>query len=43
MSIRVLFVGILLVTIIGLDPALPAHAAQRCFVETNQCMDGRIA
>jgi hypothetical protein len=30
-------------TIIGLQPALPAHAAQRCFVETNQCMDGRIA
>jgi hypothetical protein len=35
---------ILLALLLGLElqPAIPTHAAQRCFSETNQCIDGRI-
>ena len=38
-------VGFLLVLglLIGVQPKQSAKAAQRCFTETNQCMDGRIA
>ncbi len=38
-------VGFLLVLglLIGIQPKQAAKAAQRCFTETNQCMDGRIA
>jgi hypothetical protein len=34
---------ILIATTIGIFEPKRASAAQRCFVETNQCMDGRIA
>jgi len=34
---------ILIATTIGIFEPNRASAAQRCFVETNQCMDGRIA
>jgi hypothetical protein len=34
---------ILIATTIGIFQPKRASAAQRCFVETNQCMDGRIA
>ncbi|MFN7470687.1 MAG: class F sortase, partial [Roseiflexaceae bacterium] len=43
MNTRLFVICVLLVSIFGFAPALPARAAQRCFVETNQCMDGRIA
>ena len=43
MNMRLIVVSVVLLTIVGLQPAKTATAAQRCFVETNQCMDGRIA
>jgi hypothetical protein len=43
MRLRLMVFGVLLLAAIGLQPARPVAAAQRCFTETNQCMDGRIA
>lgn len=39
---RLLFLAVVLATI-GSSPLQPARAAQRCFAETSQCIDGRIA
>jgi hypothetical protein len=43
MRIRVLLVLLGLLSFVILSPAPSSYAAQRCFTETNQCMDGRIA
>jgi hypothetical protein len=42
MSIRNGIILLALLLGLGLQPAVPTHAAQRCFSETNQCIDGRI-
>ena len=42
MSIRNGIILIALLLGLGLQPAIPTQAAQRCFSETNQCIDGRI-
>lgn len=42
MSIRMLTIFAALMLALGLQPAVPTQAAQRCFSETNQCIDGRI-
>ena len=42
MPTRILMVFAALMLAIGLQPAIPTQAAQRCFSETNQCIDGRI-
>jgi hypothetical protein len=39
MIVFVIMLGLL----VGMQPKHTAKAAQRCFTETNQCMDGRIA
>lgn len=37
------FLGLLILSFaVFIQPAQPTHAAQRCFSETNQCIDGRI-
>jgi hypothetical protein len=43
MRSRVLLVFLGILSFVILSPAPSSHAAQRCFTETNQCMDGRIA
>ena len=43
MRIRVLLVLLGILSFVILSPAPSSYAAQRCFTETNQCMDGRIA
>ena len=43
MRLRVLLVFLGVLSFVITAPASPSHAAQRCFTETNQCMDGRIA
>ena len=43
MRLRVLLVILGVLSFVITAPASPSHAAQRCFTETNQCMDGRIA
>ncbi len=42
-SVMLATLAILMATTIGIFQPKQASAAQRCFVETNQCMDGRIA
>jgi hypothetical protein len=42
MSTRILMLLAALVLAFGLQPAQRTHAAQRCFSETHQCIDGRI-
>ncbi len=42
MRTRILIALIACLMAITLQPAQPTHAAQRCFSETNQCIDGRI-
>ncbi|MCE2853734.1 MAG: DUF4352 domain-containing protein [Chloroflexaceae bacterium] len=42
MYIRMVAFIIACLMAITLQPAQPTHAAQRCFSETNQCIDGRI-
>jgi hypothetical protein len=42
MRTRILLALIACLMAITLQPAQPTHAAQRCFSETNQCIDGRI-
>lgn len=42
MPTRILIVITVVLMALGLQPAQPTHAAQRCFSETNQCIDGRI-
>ena len=39
---RLLFLAVVLAAI-GMSPSHPTRAAQRCFAETSQCIDGRIA
>ncbi len=43
MRVRLLLVFLGILSFVFLSPAPSSHAAQRCFTETNQCMDGRIA
>ncbi len=43
MRIRALLVFLGMLSLAIVSPAPSSHAAQRCFAETNQCMDGRIA
>jgi hypothetical protein len=43
MRSRALLVFLGILSFVILSPAASSHAAQRCFTETNQCMDGRIA
>jgi hypothetical protein len=40
---RIVVFLLVLGLLIGVQPKQAAKAAQRCFTETNQCMDGRIA
>ena len=40
---RMIVFVIMLGLLVGMQPKHTAKAAQRCFTETNQCMDGRIA
>ncbi len=40
---RMIVFLIMLGLLVGMQPKHTAKAAQRCFTETNQCMDGRIA
>ena len=40
---RMIIFVIMLGLLVGMQPKQTAKAAQRCFTETNQCMDGRIA
>lgn len=42
MHTRILLAIIACLMAITLQPAQQTHAAQRCFSETNQCIDGRI-
>ena len=43
MYARLIAMAVVFTLAVGLQPAQPSYAAQRCFTETNQCMDGRIA
>jgi hypothetical protein len=43
MRSRVLLVFLGILSFVMLSPAPTSYAAQRCFTETNQCIDGRIA
>ncbi len=39
---RWLVLMVVLLLAVGLHTAMPTYAAQRCFSETNQCIDGHI-
>jgi len=43
MRLRVILVFLGMLSFVITAPAPSSYAAQRCFTETNQCMDGRIA